>query len=77
MRVDEIAADVFRLSLYVPEMNIQFNQFFVRNEEPLLFIPACAISFLECAKLCRELSIPRPYVGSASATSKRMMWRLK
>ena len=37
MRVDEIAADVFRLSLYVPEMNIQFNQFLVRDEEPLLF----------------------------------------
>jgi flavorubredoxin len=37
MRVDEIAPDVFRLSLYVPEMNIQFNQFLVRDDEPLLF----------------------------------------
>lgn len=37
MRVDEIAPDVFRLSLYVPEMNIQFNQFVVRDDEPLLF----------------------------------------
>jgi len=37
MRVDEIAPDVFRLSLSVPEMNIQFNQFIVRDEEPLLF----------------------------------------
>ena len=37
MRVDEIAPDIFRLSLYVPEMNIQFNQFLVRDEEPLLF----------------------------------------
>ena len=37
MRVDEIAPDVFRLSLSVPEMNIQFNQFLVKDEEPLLF----------------------------------------
>jgi len=37
MRVDEIGPDVFRLSLPVPEMNIQFNQFLVRDEEPLLF----------------------------------------
>jgi flavorubredoxin len=37
MRVDEIAPDIFRLSLFVPEMNIQFNQFLVRDEEPLLF----------------------------------------
>jgi len=37
MNVDEIAPDVFRLSLYVPEMNIQFNQFLVKDDEPLLF----------------------------------------
>lgn len=37
MRVDEIAPDIFRLSLPVPEMNIQFNQFLVRDEELLLF----------------------------------------
>lgn len=37
MRVDEIAPDIFRLSLSVPEMNIQFNQFVVRDDEPLLF----------------------------------------
>ena len=37
MNNTEIASDVFRLSLYMPEMNIQFNQFLVRDEEPLLF----------------------------------------
>lgn len=37
MTVDEIAQDVFRLSLYVPEMNIQFNQFLIKDDEPLLF----------------------------------------
>jgi hypothetical protein len=36
-RVDEIAADIFRISTYVPEVGIQFNQFLVRDDEPLLF----------------------------------------
>lgn len=35
--IDEIAPDVFRLSVYVPEIDMQFNHFLVRDEEPLLF----------------------------------------
>ncbi len=30
--INEIAPDVFRLSLYVPEFNLQFNHFLVRDE---------------------------------------------
>ncbi len=37
MHICEIAPDVFRLSVFVPELNMQFNQFLVRDEEPLLF----------------------------------------
>jgi flavorubredoxin len=37
MNITEIAPDVFRLSLFVPEANLQFNQFVVRDDEPLLF----------------------------------------
>ena len=33
----EIAPDLFRLSIYVPEFDMQFNHFLVRDEEPLLF----------------------------------------
>ncbi len=35
--IDEIADGVFRLSTFVPDANIMFNQFVVRAEEPLLF----------------------------------------
>jgi flavorubredoxin len=35
--IDEVAPDVFRISTYVPEANLQFGQFLVRDEEPLLF----------------------------------------
>lgn len=35
--VTEIADDIFRISTYVREANIQFNQFLVRDAEPLLY----------------------------------------
>jgi flavorubredoxin len=37
MNITEIAPDVYRLSLFVPEGNLQFNQFLVKDDEPLLF----------------------------------------
>lgn len=36
-KLTEIAPDVYRISTFVPEGNLQFNQFFVRDEEPLLY----------------------------------------
>lgn len=35
--INEIAPDIFRLSIYVPEFDMQFNHFLVRDEESLLF----------------------------------------
>ena len=37
MAIDEVAPDLYRISTYVPEINLQFNQFLVRDDEPLLF----------------------------------------
>lgn len=37
MAIEEIAPDLYRISTYVPEANLQFNQFLVRDDEPLLF----------------------------------------
>jgi flavorubredoxin len=36
-QITEIAPDIFRISTFVPEGNLQFNQFLVRDEQPLLF----------------------------------------
>jgi flavorubredoxin len=35
--VTEIAPDVFRISVYAPEFDMQFNHFLVRDDEPLLY----------------------------------------
>ena len=37
MSVTEIAPDVYRISTFVPEISLQFNQFLVNDDEPLLF----------------------------------------
>jgi flavorubredoxin len=36
-QIAEIAPDMFRISTFVPEGNLQFNQFLVRDERSLLF----------------------------------------
>jgi flavorubredoxin len=36
-RIDEIAPDVYRVAVFAPEINLQFNHFLVRDDEPLLF----------------------------------------
>ena len=37
MPVTEIAPDCYRISTYIPEIDLQFNQFVINDEEPLLF----------------------------------------
>ena len=36
-RVDEIARDVYRICVYVPAFQLQFNHFLIKDDEPLLF----------------------------------------
>ena len=35
--ITEIAADVYRISVFVPEINLEFSHFLVKDDEPLLF----------------------------------------
>lgn len=37
MAVEEIAPDLYRISTFIPDFNLQFNQFLYKDEEPLLF----------------------------------------
>jgi flavorubredoxin len=37
MAVTEIGPDLYRISTYVPEIDLQFNEFLVNDDEPLLF----------------------------------------
>jgi flavorubredoxin len=43
--VTEIAADCYRISTYIPEIQLQFNQFLIKDEEPLLFHTGMRVLF--------------------------------
>src|SRR3984893_15041837 len=36
-KIDEIAPDVYRISVFVPEIQLQFNHFLLKDDEPLLY----------------------------------------
>ena len=70
-KIDEIADGVFRLSTFVPDANIMFNQFVVRAEEPLLFHTGLRASVPARVRTpsrgsCRSISCG----GSRSGTSR-------
>jgi flavorubredoxin len=56
--INEIAPDLFRLSIYVPDIDMQFNHFLVRDEEPLLFHAGLKAMFPELRKAVATLSDP-------------------
>ena len=37
IKTSEIAPDVYRFSVYVPEFNLQFNHFLIKDDEPMLY----------------------------------------
>jgi flavorubredoxin len=64
--IDEIAPDVFRLSVYVPEFDMQFNHFLVRDKEPLLFHTGLRAMFPLLREAVAELIDP--------ATLRHIAW---
>lgn len=58
MNVSEIAPDVYRLSIYVPEINLQFNHFLVKDDEPLLFHTGSRAMFPALRELVAKIIEP-------------------
>jgi len=56
--ITEIAPDTYRLSIYVPEIDLQFNHFLIRDEEPLLFITGSRAMFAELREAVATLIDP-------------------
>jgi flavorubredoxin len=36
-KIDEIAPDLFRISVFVPQIQMQFNHFLIKDDEPMLY----------------------------------------
>src|SRR5579859_2437931 len=54
----EIAPDLFRISVFVPEINLQFNHFLIRDDEPLLFHTGLKGMFPMVVEAVRKLIDP-------------------
>ena len=70
--VCEIAPDVYRISVFFPEINLQFNHFLVNDDEPLLFHTGLRRMFPEVREEWREWSIRPSCAGSVGAISSPM-----
>lgn len=56
---DEIAADVFRIAYYAPELDFTFNQYLVRDEQPLLYHTGFRKTFRETREAVARLIDPK------------------
>jgi len=56
--INEIAPDVFRLGCYAPALDLQFNYFLVRDDEPLLFTTGYKASFPQLLKAMKQIIDP-------------------
>src|SRR5689334_10727983 len=57
-RIDEVATDLYRISLYVPQFDLQFNHFLIRDDEPLLFHTGMRSMFPEMREAVASLIDP-------------------
>ena len=64
--VSEIAPDVFRISTFVSDFNLQFNQFLVCDEEPLLFHTGPRAMFAEVQPKTLATMHGSVYVGDGA-----------
>ena len=57
-RVDEIAADLYRISIYIAKADLQFNQFLVLDDEPLLYHTGMRRMFPQVSKAVAGIMDP-------------------
>jgi len=56
--VTEIAPNVYRVSSYVPEFDLQFNQFVVKDQQPLLYHTGTRAMFPQLLETVRRIVEP-------------------
>ena len=57
-RIDEIAPDLYRISVYVKDFDLQFNHFLIKDDEPLLFHTGMRRMFPEVREAVARLIDP-------------------
>lgn len=71
-RVTEIASDHYAISIYVPDFNLRFNHFLIKDEQPLLFHTGMKQMFPLVRDAVARIIDPSTIDGSRSAISRPM-----
>lgn len=56
--INEIAPDLYRLSVWVPEFNMQFNHFLIKDDEPMLYHTGMRMMFPVLKEAVSQLMDP-------------------
>lgn len=56
--INEIAPDVYQISIFMPEINLKFNHFLVKDEEPLLYHTGMRRMFPEVREAVAQIINP-------------------
>jgi hypothetical protein len=68
----EIAPDVYRISTHVPEANLQFNQFLVKDDEPFSTLQAGEVYSRSFVRRSLVYSSRKVSAGSGSVILRLM-----
>ena len=58
-QISEIVPDLYRISIFVPEIQLQFNHFLIKDDEPLLYHAGLKHMFPVLQEAVRTLIDPR------------------
>lgn len=57
--INEIAPDLYRISVWVPEFNMQFNHFLIKDDEPMLYHTGMRMMFPVLKEAVTKLIDPK------------------
>jgi flavorubredoxin len=55
VKISEIAPDVYRISVFVKEINLQFNHFLIKDDEPMLYHAGMRLMFPVLSEAVRKI----------------------
>ena len=61
-KVDEVGPDLYRISVFAPEFQLQFNHFLVKDDEPLLTKKSAMMTRMDAVTTACVVERPTPRV---------------
>ena len=72
--IDEISPDVYRISIFEEQFDLQFNHFLVKDEEPLLYHAGMRRMFPELHRAVAKLIDPSKIRWISRSSIRAPLW---